>query len=255
MPTESRRGAELRCAASETGSSKRDRQRQARPAPASATTLDGEAGSGSTAGGRRILTTMQVRELAVPGAFEFTPVTHGDDRGLFLEWFKDDALRLAIGHPLTLAQANMSVSKAGTLRGVHFADVPPGQAKYVTCPAGAVLDVIVDIRVGSATFGAVDAVRLDTVDRRAVYLSEGLGHAFLALEDGSTLTYLCSTGYSPGREHGVNPLDPALALPLPTGLKFTLSDKDAAAPTLAQAAESGLLPTWDACQEYLATLR
>ena len=88
----------------------------------------------------------------------------------------------------------MSVSKAGTLRGIHFADVPPGQAKYVTCPAGAVIDFIIDVRVGSPTFGAVDAVRLDTVDRRAVYLSEGFGHGFLALEDGSTLTYLCSTG-------------------------------------------------------------
>ena len=96
---------------------------------------------------------MQVRELQVPGAFEFTPVQHGDDRGLFLEWFKVEKLVEAIGHPMTLAQANLSVSKAGTLRGVHFADVPPGQAKYVTCPRGAALDVVVDLRVGSPTFG------------------------------------------------------------------------------------------------------
>ncbi len=197
---------------------------------------------------------MQVRELAVPGAFEFTPVQHGDDRGLFLEWFKVDALRGAAGHPLELAQANLSVSRADSLRGVHFADVPPGQAKYVSCPAGAVIDYMVDIRVGSPTFGAVDAVRLDTVDRRAVYLSEGIGHAFLALEDGSTLTYLCSTGYAPGREHGINPLDPALGLPLPADVEFILSAKDQAAPTLAQAERDGLLPTWDACQAYVATL-
>jgi len=190
----------------------------------------------------------------VPGAFEFTPVQHGDNRGLFLEWFKIDLLRNAIGHPLELAQANLSVSKAGTLRGVHFADVPPGQAKYVSCPAGAVLDFIVDVRVGSPTFGAVDVVRLDGVDRRAVYLSEGLGHAFLALEDGSTLTYLCSTGYAPGREHGINPLDPALKLPLPADIEFVLSDKDAAAPTLAAARDVGLLPTWTACNDYVATL-
>jgi dTDP-4-dehydrorhamnose 3,5-epimerase len=200
---------------------------------------------------------MQVRELAVPGAFEFTPVQHGDDRGLFLEWFKIDPLRQAIGHELGLAQANMSVSRAGSLRGIHFAHVPPGQAKYVTCPAGAVIDYVVDVRVGSPTFGVVDSVRLDTVDRRAVYLAEGLGHAFLALEDGSTLTYLCSTGYSPGREHGINPLDPEVGLPLagfePSAL--TLSDKDTAAPTLAQAAQQGLLPTWDSCREYVATLR
>jgi dTDP-4-dehydrorhamnose 3,5-epimerase len=198
---------------------------------------------------------MQVRELAVPGAFEFTPIQHGDERGLFLEWFRVDALRTAAGHALQLEQANMSVSKAGSLRGIHFADVPPGQAKYVTCPAGAVLDFIIDVRVGSPTFGAVDAVRLDSIDRRAVYLSEGIGHGFLALEDGSTLTYLCSTGYAAGREHAINPLDPALRLPLPDDLEFVLSDKDRAAPSVAEAAASGLLPSWDACREFIATLK
>ena len=197
---------------------------------------------------------MHVRELLVPGAYEFTPVQHGDDRGLFLEWFKIDKLVEVVGHPLTLAQANLSVSRAGTLRGVHFADVPPGQAKYVTCPRGAVVDYLVDIRVGSPTFGAVDMVRLDSEHRRAVYLPEGVGHAFLALEDNSTLTYLCSTGYAPGREHAINPLDAGLGLPVPDGVDFLLSEKDAAAPTLAQAAESGLLPTWAACEQYIAGL-
>ena len=199
---------------------------------------------------------MQVRALAVAGAFEFTPVQHGDSRGLFLEWFKVDQLSAAVGHPLDLQQANLSVSRAGTLRGIHFADVPPGQAKYVTCPRGAAIDVIVDIRVGSPTFGTVDTVLLDSKDRRAVYLAEGLGHGFLALEDDTTLTYLCSTGYAPGRENGVNPLDPALRLPLPSpaelGTEYLLSDKDTAAPTLAQAKESGLLPTWEACRPYLS---
>lgn len=202
---------------------------------------------------------VQVRALAVAGAFEFTPVQHGDSRGLFLEWFKVDKLSDAVGRPLDLQQANLSVSRAGTLRGVHFADVPPGQAKYVTCPRGAAIDFIVDIRVGSPTFGTVDAVRLDSEHRRAVYLAEGLGHAFLALEDDTTLTYLCSTGYSPGREHGINPLDPALGLPLPSaaelGTEFLLSDKDTAAPTLQEAADSGLLPTWEACRPYLAAPR
>jgi dTDP-4-dehydrorhamnose 3,5-epimerase len=197
---------------------------------------------------------MQVRELQVPGAFEFTPVQHGDDRGLFLEWFKVEKLVEAIGHPMTLAQANLSVSKAGTLRGVHFADVPPGQAKYVSCPRGAVIDFVVDVRVGSPTFGVTDAVRLDSEHRRAVYLPEGVGHAFLALEDDSTLAYLCSTGYAPGREHGITPVDPKLGLALPDGVDFLMSDKDTAAPTLEQAAESGLLPTWDACRQYIASL-
>ena len=85
------------------------------------------------------------------------------------------------------------MSAPGVLRGIHFSDVPPGQAKYVTCVAGAVLDVVVDIRVGSPTFGQWDSVLLDDVDRREIYLAEGLGHAFMSLADGSTVVYLCST--------------------------------------------------------------
>ncbi|MGN8245659.1 dTDP-4-dehydrorhamnose 3,5-epimerase family protein [Cellulomonas soli] len=204
---------------------------------------------------------MQVRELAVPGALELTPRQFGDDRGVFLEWFKADTFTEATGHPFELAQANCSVSAAGVLRGVHFADVPPGQAKYVTCARGAVLDVVVDIRVGSPTFGTWDTVLLDDVDRRVIYLAEGLGHAFMSLEDASTVLYLCSTGYAPGREHGIHPLDPDLAIAWPTtgrdGAPLTplLSDKDAAAPGLRDAADQGLLPTWQAVNEYVEGLR
>lgn len=195
---------------------------------------------------------MQFRELKMPGAWEFTPQQFGDDRGVFLEWFRDPTFTEATGRALDLQQANCSVSAAGVLRGVHFADVPPGQAKYVTCVRGAVLDVAVDLRVGSPTFGVWDAVLLDDVDRRAVFLSEGLGHAFLSLEDDSTVVYLCSTGYAPGREHGIDPLDPEVGIDWPTTgrdgteFEFRLSDKDAAAPSLAAALESGLLPRFGA---------
>jgi dTDP-4-dehydrorhamnose 3,5-epimerase len=204
---------------------------------------------------------MQYRELKVPGAFEITPKQFGDPRGVFLEWFKAPAFAEAVGHPLDLAQANCSVSAAGVVRGIHFADVPPGQAKYVTCARGAVLDVVVDVRVGSPTFGQWDSVLLDDVDRRAIYLGEGLGHAFMALEDDSTVLYLCSTGYNPGGEHGINPLDPEVGLRWPTtdrhGNRITplLSDKDTAAPSLSEAAAQGLLPTYDAVQDYVASLR
>ena len=203
---------------------------------------------------------MTYRELRVPGAWEITPALHGDPRGVFLEWFQGAPFAEAAGHPLTLAQANMSVSAAGVLRGIHFADVPPGQAKYVTCVKGAVLDVVVDIRTGSPTYGTWDAVLLDDADLRAIYLSEGLGHAFLSLEDGSTVVYLCSTPYAPGREHGIHPLDPAIGIEWPTTardgspLTVQLSVKDEAAPLLADAADQGLLPTWAAVQEYVAGL-
>ena len=203
---------------------------------------------------------MTYRELSVPGAWEITPVQHGDPRGVFLELFQGVPFLEAIGHRFDLRQANMSVSAAGVLRGVHFADVPPGQAKYVTCPKGAVLDVVVDVRVGSPTFGRWDSVLLDDVDRRAIYLSEGLGHAFCSLEDDSTVVYLCSTPYAPGREHGVHPLDPELGIVWPTAdrsgrpLVPQLSAKDGVAPSLAQAAADGTLPRLAEVLGYVASL-
>ena len=192
---------------------------------------------------------MKIRPLTVEGAFEVTPVQHSDPRGTFLEWYRFDALAAAVGHPLDLAQANLSVSARGVVRGIHFADVPPGQAKYVTCVAGAVLDVVVDLRVGSPTFGQWESVQLDDADRRAVYLAEGLGHGFCALSERATVAYLCSTTYRPGHEHGVHPLDAQLDIAWPTPEPL-LSAKDAAAPSLADARASGLLPDYDTCRTY-----
>ena len=188
---------------------------------------------------------MKLRPLTIEGAYELSPPLHGDPRGLFLEWFRPDLLAVETGHVLTVAQANLSVSARGVVRGIHFADVPPGQAKYVTCVRGAVLDVIVDIRVGSPTFGRWEGVRLDDTDRRAVYLPEGLGHGFCALTDDATLSYLCSTTYSPGREHTVHPLDPDLGIQWPVD-DPQLSARDAAAPSFADARAAGLLPTIEA---------
>jgi dTDP-4-dehydrorhamnose 3,5-epimerase len=184
---------------------------------------------------------VKIRPLSIEGAFEITPAQHRDQRGVFLEWYRFDALAAAVGHPLELAQANLSVSARDVLRGIHFADVPPGQAKYVTCVAGAVLDVVVDIRVGSPTFGQWEAVRLDDEDRRAVYLAEGLGHGFCTLSEQATVTYLCSSTYRPGHEHGINPLDPELGIAWGTAAPL-LSAKDAEAPSLAEAQAAGLLP-------------
>lgn len=197
--------------------------------------------------------------MAIEGAWVLSPRVHGDDRGRFLEWYTEGAVAALDGHPLSLAQANCSVSAPGVLRGVHTAQVPPGQAKYVTCPVGAVLDVVVDLRLGSPTFGAWDSVVLDDVDHRAVYLSEGLGHAFLAL-DHSTVVYLCSQGYAPGREFGVSPTDPDLGIVWPSSardgspLTLVLSEKDDAAPSLRDVARSGRLPTYDDVLAYRSSL-
>ncbi len=196
---------------------------------------------------------MEIKPLFIDGGYLMTPQQHGDPRGRFLEWYRFDQLAEVVGHPLRLAQANMSVSARGVVRGIHYADVPPSQAKYVTCPRGAVLDVVVDLRVGSATYGQHEAVRLDATDRRAVYIAEGLGHGFCALTDDATLVYLCSETYSPQAEHAVHPLDPDLGIEWPAS-EPVISERDATAPTLAQAREQGRLPQYETCRDYYRRL-
>jgi dTDP-4-dehydrorhamnose 3,5-epimerase len=199
---------------------------------------------------------MTTRELAIPGAWEINPKLHTDDRGLFYEWFTQSEFADATGHRFDLHQANCSVSAAGVLRGLHFAQLPPSQAKFVTCLRGAVFDVIVDIRVGSPTYGRWDTVRLDDRNRRSVYLSEGLAHGFLALEDDSLVMYLCSTPFAPQREHTILATDPQLAIDWPTvGAAPRMSGRDRDAPTLEQVRASGLLPTWDETRGFIEQLR
>ncbi|WP_369174691.1 dTDP-4-dehydrorhamnose 3,5-epimerase [Streptomyces sp. R28] len=196
-----------------------------------------------------------MRPLGIEGAWALEPKVFPDDRGSFHEWYRGGEFHEATGYDLSLAQANCSVSRWGVLRGVHFSDVPPGQAKYVTCLRGAVLDVVVDLRVGSPTFGRWEALRLDDDSRHALFLAEGLGHAFMALTDEATVIYLCSTGYTPEREHGVHPLDPELGIAWPENIPPVLSPKDAQAPSLAEARETGLLPSYEICAAQHEPLR
>jgi len=199
---------------------------------------------------------VNARELKVPGAWEITPTLRGDSRGVFFEWLTERGFTAFAGHRLDVRQANCSVSSAGVLRGLHFAQLPPSQAKYVTCLNGSVFDVVVDIRVGSPTFGKWDAVMLDARDRRSVYLSEGLGHAFLALDDDTTVMYLSPAGYAPGREHTISALDPALDITWPEidGERI-MSDRDRDAATLSEVQAAGLLPTWDDTRAFVEQLR
>jgi dTDP-4-dehydrorhamnose 3,5-epimerase len=198
-----------------------------------------------------------VDPLGIEGAWVYTPQVHGDDRGSFAEAFRGAEFAADLGYRLDIAQVNCSVSRRGVIRGIHYSDVPPGQAKYVTCVAGAILDVIVDLRTDSPSFGKWEAVRLDAVTRRAVFLAEGLGHAFMALTDGATALYLCSTPYAPGREHGVHPLDPAIGVAWPTDEDVipVLSEKDAAAPALEEALRAGQLPRYADCAAYTGALK
>ncbi len=192
--------------------------------------------------------------LDVDGAWVFTPRIHRDRRGSFLEWFRNAEVLADIGRSLDVAQANCSVSMRGAIRGVHFSDVPPGQAKYVTCVSGSILDVVVDLRVGSPGYGRWAAVPLNAESRCAVFIAEGLGHAFITLSDEATVLYMCSTPYAPAREHGVHPLDPDIGIAWPGDVPAILSDKDAAAPSLAEARATGLLPAYHDCRAHAASL-
>ena len=188
---------------------------------------------------------MEITPLSIAGAFAVTNTVHGDERGEFVEWFRADYLKNATGIDFSTIQANLSVSQKGTLRGIHFADGPPGQAKYVMCPTGAIQDYVVDIRVGSPTFGTWEAVTITAQDRNAILLDVGLGHGFVALEEGTTVTYLVTDYYKPQAEHAINPRDRDLGLEFPfSGQELLVSAKDREAPSLQDALASGMLPTW-----------
>jgi dTDP-4-dehydrorhamnose 3,5-epimerase len=196
-----------------------------------------------------------VDELSIGGAWLYSPRVWPDERGQFFELFRGREFARDLGYRLEVAQVNCSVSRRGVIRGVHFSDVPPGQAKFVSCVHGRILDVVVDLRAGSPGFGSWEAVELAGADGRAVFLAEGLGHAFTPLSDEATVVYLCSTGYAPDAEHGVHPLDPDLGIAWPAGAGVVLSGKDAAAPGLAEALRTGLLPGYGACLARARALR
>ena len=195
---------------------------------------------------------MRASELTVPGAFVFTPEVYPDERGAFVSPLQQASLVDTVGLPaFPVAQCSYSRSRRGVVRGVHYTVTPPGCAKYVHCPRGRVLDIVVDIRTGSPAFGQWDTVVLDPEQARAVYLPVGVGHAFVALTDDAIVTYLLSVAYQPANELALSVTDPALALPIPGGITPLLSTRDSSAPTLAQAQAAGLLPDYATCRDVL----
>jgi len=171
-------------------------------------------------------------ELEIQGCWVFEPEVHSDSRGDFYEWFQDSTFEFQTKQKFEIAQANVSNSNKGVIRGIHFAKNPPGQAKYVTCVSGYVMDVVVDLRRDSKTFGKWDSVILSANEPRAVFIPSGIGHAFMALEDNSTFVYLCDQRYNPTNEFEINPMDEAINIIWPDGITPILSEKDKAAPSL-----------------------
>ena len=187
---------------------------------------------------------MKITQTAVLDAYRIEPEHLFDCRGSFFEAWRYAELNDRIGHEFSVAQVNYSTSARNTLRGIHGTTVPPGQAKLVTCVRGAALDVVIDLRVGSPTFGQFEITVQEAGSGLGVYLADGLGHAFLALSDDTCMNYLCSAEYVPGTMIDIQALDPEIGIPWPIAGEPVRSAKDAEAPTLAEALAAGLLPEY-----------
>jgi dTDP-4-dehydrorhamnose 3,5-epimerase len=174
---------------------------------------------------------MQKLPTKLIGPVLLAPVVHGDERGFFLESYRSNVLA-EFGVLDAFVQDNHSRSSRGIVRGMHF---QPGQAKLVRCVRGAIFDVIVDIRPGSAQFGEWEGFRIDDADHQQLYVPDGFAHGFCVLSELADVTYKISSYYDPGSEGGFAFDDPDVAIEWPEldgGL--TVSDRDRTAPRLAE---------------------
>ncbi|OLT49025.1 dTDP-4-dehydrorhamnose 3,5-epimerase [Saccharomonospora sp. CUA-673] len=187
---------------------------------------------------------MDVETTAIPDVFVFHPKKILDNRGDFFEALRFPHLEELTERPFRAAQVNYSTSRRNTLRGIHSVTVPPGQAKLVSCVRGAARDVAVDLRLGSPTFGVHHSTILDPDRACTVYVPEGVGHGFLTLTDDTVICYVLSSVHVPGTQIDINPWDPSLNLPWKAVEPVYISDKDRAAPSVAEAERDGLLMTW-----------
>jgi len=186
---------------------------------------------------------MKLTPLDIDGAWVAESPVWGDERGFFREWFKSEDVKATTGRDFGIEQANISLSSAGTLRGIHYSIAPRGQAKWITCVSGSIQDVIVDIRPDSKTFGQWIDVELKGDSGKAVLISEGLGHGFLALEDNTAVAYLVSTPFSPTDEFEINPFDEKIGIKWGMDLdSLKISGKDKIAPNLEQQRLNRKLP-------------
>ncbi len=187
---------------------------------------------------------MLIEETEIPGVLTLTPHQLTDKRGRFYEGLRASELEKATGRPFVPRQINYSVSRENTLRGIHGTIVPPGQVKYVSCVRGALRDFVIDLRVGSPTFGRSASNLLDEENGRCVYVPDGVGHGFLSLTDDSCICYVLSEEFVPGTQLDINPMDPELNVPWGHTRPPIISDKDAGAMGVRAALEAGLLPSW-----------
>ena len=164
----------------------------------------------------------------LPDVVVISPKVYGDARGFFMESYKQSEFRAA-GIDVPMVQENQSLSAAGTLRGLHYQRAPKAQGKLVRVVRGAIYDVAVDIRQGSATFGRWVAVTLSAENRKSIYVPPGFAHGFCVTSEAAEVIYMTTDEYAPELEHGIPWNDAALAIPWPV-TEPTLSARDEAWP-------------------------
>jgi dTDP-4-dehydrorhamnose 3,5-epimerase len=181
-------------------------------------------------------TDMRRLPTRLDGIVLLAPAVHGDERGFFMETWREDIWR-SHGVPSGFVQDNHSRSRRGTLRGIHF-QTHPGQGKLVRCARGAVLDVVVDLRRGSETFGEWESAVLDDVHGRQLWIPVGFGHGFCVLSETADFVYKCTNYYDAATEAGIRFDDPDVGIEWPGDVELLYSERDASAPRLAEVADS-----------------
>ena len=189
---------------------------------------------------------MEFTPLGIEGAYLAKSPVWNDDRGFFREWFKKEELFAATGIDFSVCQANISSNHEGVIRGIHYSLAPEGQAKWVTCVSGSIVDVVVDLRPNSRTYKKIEYIKLSAEDGNAVLIARGLGHGLMSLENNTSVSYLLNTAYVPELEVGILPMDQELNINwkfwLPENKSIALSAKDSNAPTLEQMKKNNKLP-------------
>lgn len=176
---------------------------------------------------------MKVNETKIPGVIIIEPKIFNDSRGYFFESYNKKAYDDAIGYPVDFVQDNQSMSLGGVMRGLHFQRPPFSQAKLVRCVKGAVLDVAVDIRIGSPTYGQHVAVELTEDNDLQFFVPRGFAHGFAVLSDIAIFQYKCDNYYTPEADGGISILDKSLEIDWRIDpSEALLSEKDAKLPLL-----------------------
>lgn len=187
---------------------------------------------------------MNFNEIAFGSVWVASLELFPDARGYFYEFYSQSEKFSNLPLAFKPVQSNLSISKKGALRGIHYSLVPGGQIKWLTCVSGTILDCVVDLREGSSTFGQHHLVTLSAAEPQTLLIDSGIGHAFLALEENSIVNYLLSSPYDPTFEVAVNPLDKSLAIDWPLK-NLILSQKDHMAMTLNDARSLHMLPKFE----------